>query len=291
MVRVLMTSLEVGLIFAVLAMGVLFTFKILDIADLSVEGTFPLGAFVYSALVMKGLHPYLGMFGALVAGGVAGYLTFLLYRKLNIAAILAGILTMTILYSVNLRIVGKANIPLFDYGNVFSQVEAIPPVIILGILVILIKATMDWFFKTEMGYRLIVTGDNATLLKNMGGKPDSYICLGLILSNALVSLAGSLMAQYQGFADAQMGATIIVTALASIIIGETLFSRIPWMKPSSRAIVGAVIYKIISGMAIELGLEPTDLKMITAFIVILFLSYDKVPRMKKIMGNKQEVQS
>ncbi|SHG99429.1 putative ABC transport system permease protein [Anaerosphaera aminiphila DSM 21120] len=273
---VLMASLEIGLIFSLLAIGVMLTYKILDIADLSVEGTFPLGAFVFSSVVMNGLSPYLGMLLSFCAGLLAGFLTFVLYKKLKIAPILAGILTMTILYSVNLRITGSSNVPLNNYDTIFSKLEFLPKVVILIVIVVLLKIIMDTFFKTEKGYLLIVTGDNESLVKSLGKNPDVYTMVGLMLANGLVSLSGCLMAQYQGFADAQMGATMIVTALASIIIGDTFMKNSRKLKMTTRAIIGAIAYRIIIGIAIDLGLNPNDLKAVTAITVIIFILYNNV---------------
>ncbi|NLY09023.1 MAG: ABC transporter permease [Tissierellia bacterium] len=271
---VYIASLETGLILSILAMGVVITYKILDIADLSVEGTFPLGAFVFAALAVKGANPFIATAISLVIGAIAGFVTFLLYKKLKVAAILSGILTMTMLYSVNLRLTGRSNVPLFNSPSIFSELENINRVVVLILIVIMAKLILDYFFKTEKGYLLIVTGDNESLVKSLGKNPDRYTCIGLMISNGMVALSGSLMAQYQGFSDAQMGATMIVTALASIIIGDTFLKNNRKLKNTSRAIIGAIAYKLMAGLAIELGLEPGDLKGITALIVIGFIAYN-----------------
>ncbi|WP_036729281.1 ABC transporter permease [Peptoniphilus mikwangii] len=289
---VLLASIEVGLIFAILSMGVVFTFKILDIADLSVEGTFPLGAFIFAKMITSGLGVYISMIFSFIFGLVAGLVTFLLYKKLKIASILAGILTMTILYSVNLRIMGKSNVALFDFDNLFVKFEKIPKGLILFAIVLIIKIIIDSFLKTERGYMLVITGDNESLVKSLGKNPDLYTMIGLMISNGLVSLSGALMSQYQGFADSQMGATIIVTALASIIIGDTFLKNSRKIKITTRAISGAIIYRIISGLAIHAGLDSSDLKMVTAFIVILFITYNnvsagRIKRIKKSVNNER----
>lgn len=286
---VLLPGLEMGLIFAVLAMGVMITFKILDIADLSVEGTFPLGAFIFAAFATRGLNPYLDLIFSFVAGTVAGLITFLLYRKLKIQAILAGILTMTMLYSINLRITGKSNVALFKVKSIFNIFPNIPKVLILFLIVLIIKLILDQFLKTERGYLLVVTGDNESLVKQLGKNPEVYMMAGLMISNGLVSFSGALISQYQGFVDVSMGSAIIVTALASIIIGDTFLKNSRKIKITTRAILGAIIYKIISGFAIDLGLNPNDLKLITALIVILFISYNNLTvdiKIKKILGRK-----
>jgi putative ABC transport system permease protein len=267
----ILTSLEQGLIFAVLAMGVTITYKILDIADLSVEGTFPLGAFVFAKFAMAGFSPVISSLLAFGYGAVAGLITALLFVKLRIRPLLAGILTMTMLYSFNLRLNGKANIPLFSYDSLFSDISAI---VLMVAVVVGIKILMDLFLKTEIGYLLIATGDNEALVRSLGENSNKYKIIGLMLANGLVALSGSLMAQYQGFVDITMGASIIVVALA---------------------IIGAVSYKLIGGIAIDLGLSPTDLRAISAIIVIVFISYNNFssPFIKSIkkQGGRARVKS
>lgn len=266
----MMTSLEQGLIFSVLAMGVFITYKILDIADLSVEGTYPLGAFVFAKAISMNQGPILSTAWAFVAGGLAGLLTAFLFTKLKITPLLSGILTMTILYSVNLRINGKSNVPLFSYSSIYDYGR---PILVLVVLVFLLKFMLDWFLKTEKGYLLIATGDNETLVRSLGQNSEAYKVLGLVLGNGLAALSGALMAQMQGFADITMGNSIIVIALASIIIGDAFFKNTTKLTLTTRSILGALTYRIIGGIAIDRGLDARDLKMISAVIVILFLSY------------------
>ncbi|WP_312810381.1 ABC transporter permease subunit [Sedimentibacter sp.] len=267
----IMTSMEQGLIFAVLAIGVTITYKILDFADLSVEGTFPMGAFIFARFITSGSSPVTSTILAFVFGTLAGLLTYTLNIKLKIKALLSGILTMTILYSVNLRLNGKSNIGLFSYDSIYQGFSTI---IVLVAMIAAIKIIMDLFLKTEIGYLLIATGDNETLVKSLGENANKYKLIGLMLSNGLVSLSGALMAQYQGFAEITMGTGIIVIAIASIIIGDTIIKNNKKLKNTTRAIAGALIYKFIGNLAIDLGLTPTDLKAINAIIVICFLSYN-----------------
>lgn len=274
MSSVITESIVMGLIFSVLTIGVFITFKILDFPDMSVEGTFPLGAFVFARALTMGMNSVTGMILAFVAGAIGGLITFVLYRKFKIQSILSGILTMTFLYSVNLRITGTSNITFFEYKTVFQMFEKIPKMLILLIIVLVIKILMDAFLKTEKGYLLLATGDNETLVKSLGKNPDKYICLGLMLSNALAALSGTLMAQSNGYADITMGQTIIVSALASITIGDAFLKNSRFVKRTTRAIFGAIIYRIIYGVAIQLGLEPSDLKGITAIIVVVFILYN-----------------
>lgn len=276
MSSVLMESLVTGLIFSILAIGVVITFKILNLADLSVEGTFPLGAFVFAKVLTLGYSPFLAMALAFVMGGVFGYLTYFLYKRLKIDAILAGILTMTILYTVNLRITGTSNVTFYDLDVIFSIFSSIPKIVILLIIVGLIKIIMDWFLKTEKGYLLLATGDNERLVKSLGENPNKFYAYGLILSNALVALAGSLMAQSTGYCDITMGQTIIVSALASIVIGDAFLKNAKFLNRTTRAIIGAVVYRVIFGIAISVGLQPSDLKAVTAIIVIIFIVYNNM---------------
>jgi len=265
------TSLEQGLIFAVLAMGVFLTYKVLDIADLSVEGTFPMGAFIFAKFISMGVDPIISTFIAFCFGTLAGLLTATLYIRLKIQPLLAGILTMTILYSTNLRINGRANIPLLSYNSVFNIG---PTLIVLVVIVLIIKVILDQFLKTEVGYLLIATGDNESLVRSLGASSNKYKLIGLMLANGLVGLSGALMAQMQGFADITMGSSIIVVALASVIIGDTIRKNSSKIKNTTRVIIGSIVYKIIGGIAIDLGLSPTDLKAISAIIVIVFISYN-----------------
>lgn len=267
------TSLEQGLIFAILAMGIFITFRILNVPDLSAEGTFPLGAFIFARFVTMGLNPIVSTLLAFLIGSLAGLLTSTLFIKLKIQPILAGILTMTTLYSVNLRVNGKSNVPLFSYDSVFDLGSTL--VVLVGV-VVAIKLLMDYFLNTETGYLLIATGDNETLVKSLGASSNKLKVMGFMLANGLVALSGALMAQYQGFAEITMGSGISVVALASIIIGDTFRRNSSRIRNTTRAIFGAVVYKIMGGIAIDLGLAPSDLKAISALIVIGFIAYNNL---------------
>lgn len=276
--ELILTSIEQGLIFSVLAIGVTITFKILDFADMSVEGTFPMGAFLFAKLITSGLSPLTSTLLSFLFGTLAGLITYTLNIKLKIKSLLSGILTMTILYSVNLRLNGKSNVGLFNYSTIYDWTEVLA---VLIIIIAIVKILMDLFMKTEIGYLLIATGDNETLVKSLGENANKYKLIGLMLSNGLVALSGAMMAQYQGFAEITMGTGIIVVAIASIIVGDTILKR-KKLKNTTRAIIGALVYKFIGAVAIDLGLEPTDLKAINAIIVILFLSYNNFsPELKR----------
>ena len=269
-------SLEQGLVFAVLAIGVFITYKILDFPDLSVEGTFPFGAFIFSKFMLLGLDPISSTLLSFIFGSLAGVLTYALHIKMKIAPILAGILTMTILYSVNLRVNGKANIPLYNYSSIFDYGNII---LILIVIVLLIKFLMDMFLKTERGYLLIATGDNETLVKSLGVNCNTYKLLGLMLSNALVALSGALLAQYQGFADINMGRGAIVIGLAAVIIGEAIFGKVfrNFGLKLLAVAFGAIIYYIVLQIVIWMGIDTDLLKLLSAVVVAIFLS---IPTMK-----------
>lgn len=282
----ILTSIEQGLIFSILAIGVTITFKILDFADMSVEGTFPMGAFIFAKFITAGFSPVISTLLSFAFGSFAGLITYTLNIKLKIKALLSGILTMTILYSLNLRLNGKSNIGLFSYNSIYDGFE---PAIVLILIVFTVKILMDLFLKTEIGYLLIATGDNETLVRSLGENSNKYKLIGLMLSNGLVGLSGALMAQYQGFSDINMGTSIIVVAIASIIVGDTILRNSRLLKLTSRAIIGALIYKFIGAVAIDLGLAPTDLKAINAIIVILFLSYNTFSPVKIKKARKLKV--
>lgn len=281
----LLTSLQQGLIYAILAMGVFMTYKILDIADLSVEGSFPLGAFLFAKFALYNLSPAVGIAVAFVGGCLAGLLTALLFIKLKIKPLLSGILTLTILYSVNLRINGKANIPLFKNPVIFGD-DKWMNVLLLIIIVFVIKLLIDLFLKTEIGYLLIATGDNEVLVTSLGENSNKYKIIGLALSNGLVAVAGSITSQMNGFADITMGSSIIVFALASIIIGDTILKSVTKIKGTTRAIMGAIVYQLIGGFAIDRGLPATDLKAATAIIVIIFIAINNLPNGWKLAGKE-----
>lgn len=275
--NLIMTTLEQGLIYALLATGVYVTFKILNIADLTVEGTFPMGALITAGLIGSGVNPLVATLIACLIGTIPGLISALLTIKLKIDNLLAGILTMTMLYSINLKLNGRSNVPISNSQSIFNILNTgnsyVDRLIILVIIVVVGKLALDLFMKTKMGYMLIVTGDNKSLVKSLGQNPNKYIIIGLMIANAYVALSGSLLAQSMRFADLQMGTGIIVIALASVIIGLTTFRNTD-INGSTRAIIGAIIYKIIGTLAIQAGLNPNDLKLINALIVIVFIAYN-----------------
>lgn len=265
--------LEQGLIFGIMALGVYITYKILDFPDLSVDGSFPLGGAVVALLLSLGINPILATISSLFAGMVAGFATGYINVKLKITNLLSGILVMISLYSINLRIMGKSNIPLFNYKTIFSN--NVKPVIIVFIFAIIIKILIDVMLKTKFGFILRVAGDNPQLVNSLGVDIGYIKILGLMLSNGLVALSGAIMAQYQGFSDAGMGTGIIVMGLASVIFGETVFKRYSWIVPTSMVLLGSILYKISIAFALKMGLAPTDLKLITALILVVIMGLNE----------------
>lgn len=274
---VILTVLEQGLIFGILALGVYLTYKVLDFADLSVEGTYPLGASITAILLSQGISPLLASFIALIGGMLAGAVTGFLHVKLKITNLLSGILVMSALYSVNLRIMGnKSNIPLFNTKTIFNQVTLINSTVTLLITIILItiivKLIIDLFLKTKFGFMIRSTGDNPQLVTTLGVNIGFVKIVCLMISNGLVALAGALSAQYQGFADVTMGTGTIVIGLAAVIFGEALFRKAKWILPTTMAIIGAILYQSCTAIALQIGFPPNDLKLLSALIVTLALA-------------------
>ena len=227
---VLLTVLEQGLIFGILALGVYLTYKVLDFADLSVEGTFPLGAAITAFLLTQDITPLLAVLISFLGGMLAGAVTGILHVKLKITNLLSGILVMSGLYSINLRIMGKANIPLFNEERIFSG--AIPILLTIVIIVVCVKIIVDLFLKTKFGFMIKATGDNPQLVTTLGVNLGWVKIVCLMVSNGLVALAGSLSAQYQGFADVGMGTGTIVIGLAAVIFGEAILKKARWILPT-----------------------------------------------------------
>jgi putative tryptophan/tyrosine transport system permease protein len=269
-----------GVLWAVMTLGVFITFRLLDFPDLTVDGSFALGGSVSAVLIVKcGLDPYLSLLVALVAGALAGWVTGLLHTKLKIPGILAGILTMIALYSINIRIMGQANMPLISIKTMLSPLEdalgfdkTIGSLIIGSVFSVGIVFAMYWFFGTELGSSIRATGNNERMVRAQGVDTDSMKNIGLMISNALVALSGALVAQSQGYADVGMGTGTIVIGLASVIIGEVIFGRrfAFWYRLLA-VVLGSVIYRVIIAVVLQLGLKSTDLKLLTAVIVALAL--------------------
>ena len=268
-----------SLILAIMAIGVYITFKILDFPDMTADGSYTMGAAISAAALVRGLNPIVGVLLAVVGGALAGMVTGLLHIKVKISNLLSGILTMGMLYSTNLRIMGKSNIPLFTFPNLFKG--DIPPVLIALIFVLIAKILLDLFLKTGLGYTLKGVGDNEQMIKSLGINIGNIKILGLMISNALISLSGALMAQFQGFADVTMGIGTLVLGIASIIIGLTLFKKIRAVKATTAILIGAFIYQFTIYFALNLGMLSTDLKLISSLVIVAFLAVGNLQLKKK----------
>lgn len=286
---------EQGMIYAVMALGMYITYKILDFPDMTVDGSFPLGASLSAVLISQGMNPYLTLLLSFAAGLVAGTITGLIHVKLKVRDILASIIMMTALYSVDLRIAGKANLPIYNCDNIYNNrvmdrifAGVLAPyknLIMIAVIVLLVKCVLDWYLKTKSGYLLKAVGDNETLVTSMGIDKGKIKILGLAIANGLVSLSGSMFAQQQRFFDASMGVGTAVIGLASVIIGTALFGQISAFGFSISVILGSILYKGCVAAAIRIGLQSTDLKLVTAvlFLLILVLS----SRIEKHQGKKR----
>lgn len=264
-----------GLIWGVMAIGVYITFRVLDFADLTVDGTLATGGAAMVMSIMAGCNVYLALLIAFVAGCLAGLVTGILNTAFGIPPILAGILTQLALYSINLRILGKANQPVsgYKYNLICSMTKLNQALIVATIFVLVIIALLYWFFGTEIGHAIRATGTNANMARANGININSTKIIALVLSNGLVALAGGLLAQYQGYADINMGRGAIVIGLAAVIIGEVLFGKIfkNFALKLLAVAIGGIIYYIVMQFVISLGLNTDDLKLLTAAVVAVFL--------------------
>ncbi|MDR0213853.1 MAG: ABC transporter permease [Comamonas sp.] len=285
-------AIEIGLIFSLVALGVFISFRLLRFPDLTVDGSFPLGGAVCAILISTGTNPWLATLAGTAAGAVAGFITGWLNVKLKIMDLLASILMMIGLYSVNLRIMGGPNVPLINDPTLFTmlQPESVPdyvmrPIIMLG-FVIVAKLALDWFFATERGLAIRSTGSNARMARAQGVNTGAMILLGMAISNGLVGLAGALFVQTQGGSDISMGIGTIVIGLAAVIVGETILPsrRIIWA--TLAVVLGAVVYRFFIAAALNIdaiGLKAQDLNLVTAVLVTIALV---IPQIKKKLKKK-----
>lgn len=285
----ILSILEQGLIYGILALGLLITYRILDFPDLTVDSSFPLGAAISAVLTLQGMAPWLTLIMGALAGAVAGLITGIIHVKCKVRDLLSGIITMTALYSINLRIAGKANVPLFGGETLFrsSFTKSLPQwiapyatVIIILLIALLAKLLLDLFLKTKAGYLLRAAGDNAAVVTTLAKDQGSVKIMGLMIANALVALAGAVMCQQQRFFDISMGTGTMVIGLASVIIGTNLFKSLSFMKSTTMVIAGSFLYKACVSIAISLGLEATDMKLITAVLFLIILVASQAKRKK-----------
>lgn len=296
-------AVELGIIYAIMALGVYLTFRVLDFPDLTVEGSFVTGAAVAALSIMNGFSPLIATVFGTLAGFLAGCLTGILHTKGKINALLSGILMMIALYSINLRIMGAPQISLLNETTIKDQlisiwektgidpllnnilaslgVERLPAtwgiLIIMTVIIVIIKVIMDYYLKTEVGLALRATGDNQRMIRSFSANTDNLIIVGVGIANGLVALSGSLIAQHGGFADVGMGIGLIVIGLASVIIGEALFGTKTIFRATLAVILGAIIYRIVVTLALRFEfLETGDMKLITAILVIIALVTPKI---------------
>ena len=287
MIDILIGILEQGFIYGILALGVYITYSILDFPDLSVDGTFPMGAAVAAIMIVNGMNPWLALVMAFLAGAAAGLVTGLIHVKGHVRDLLSGIITMTALYSINIHIAGgKSNLAIFTGKTIFnSGIAAMLPdvlqpyraLIISALLILICKLLMDWYLNTKSGFLLYAAGDNHQVVTALAEDQGKVKILGLVLANGLVALSGAVLCQQQRFFDVSMGPGSIVLGLAAVIIGTNLFKNFGFVKGTTAAIVGAVLYKACYAGAIALGMEAIDMKLITAmlFLVVLMINTGK----------------
>ena len=290
----LMGALEIGLIFALVALGVWISFRVLDFPDLTADGSFPLGGAVAAVLIVGGWNPWLACGVAALAGAGAGLVTGWLNVRLNILQLLASILTMIALYSINLRIMGRANVPLLRTETLFTPLREagllgtfVSVAILAGLLALFVIALV-WFLSTDVGLALRATGDNEGMARAQGINTDLMKCLGLSLSNGMVALSGALFAQYQGSADIGMGIGLIVAGLASVIIGQALLPSRRFIFATLAVVVGSVVYRLVIQVALGLGFDPNDMKLISAVLVILALLLPRLTVFRRMRARSRQ---
>ena len=290
--NLIVSSIGQGLLWALLGLGLYLTFRILDFADMTVEGTFPLGAASAVAAITHGVNPFLATLIAIGAGMLAGLITGLLYTKGKIPSLLAGILTMTAAYSVNLRIMGKSNVSLLGQKTLFSGsfMRSLPQYfdsVFLGIVTItIITVILIFFLSTDYGQAFIATGDNPTMAKSFGIHTDTMVIIGLMVSNGIVGLCGALIAQNNGYADINMGIGTIVIALASIIIGEVAFGELTLNQRLVAVTLGSIIYRIILLVVLQLGFSANDLNLISSIVLAICMM---LPQLQERIHLKQPI--
>ncbi len=287
-----LSVLEQGMIYAIMALGIYITYTILDFPDLTVDGSFPLGAALSAVMISKGINPVLTLAVSFAAGVLAGTITGLIHVKLKVRDLLSGIIMMTALYTVNLRIAGRANLPIYNKKTIFDNdiVTAVfrgslapyATLIIILVITVLMKVLLDWYMSTKSGYLLRAVGDNETIVTSMGVDRGAIKIIGLAIANGLVTLSGSIFAQQQRYFDMSMGTGTMVIGLASVIIGISLLKKVTFLKMTTSVIIGSIIYKACVAIAIKLGMPSSDLKLITAvlFLIILVIGMERKKKVK-----------
>ncbi|PKN06051.1 MAG: ABC transporter permease, partial [Deltaproteobacteria bacterium HGW-Deltaproteobacteria-7] len=272
-------ALNLGFLYAFVAIGIYITFRIHDFPDITVDGTFTTGAAVTSVLVVAGIHPLLAVAASFLACTAAGSITALINTRLNVNSLLAGILVMTGLYSINLHIMGRSNIPLLDTSEFFTLLDRVNPglpheiwtALCLTIIMAASWMAISFFFKTDFGLSMRASGNNPVMASAAGINVDRVKIFGVAIANGLVGISGGLVAQYQGFADIGMGIGTVVTGLASVIIGESILKKHSVYVWIASAVIGSVIFRFMIAIALYAGMDPVDLKLLTAIFVLITL--------------------
>ena len=276
----LLGVLEQGLIYAILALGVYITFKILNFPDMTVDSSFPLGAAVTALMISNGIDPLWSLPASLLAGALAGTITGVIHVRFHVGDLLSGIIVMTGLYSVNLHIAGRSNVQLFSFDTLFKNplISGLPAgvqmyalVIVLALLTLLVKLLMDGYLATRSCFLLRATGDNPTLVASLAKDSGRVKILGLAIANGLVALAGCVMCQYQRYFDISMGTGTLVLAVASVIVGTQLLRGLRFLKATTAVVLGSILYKACVALALSLGLSPFDLKLVTAVLLLIII--------------------
>lgn len=286
----LLSVLEQGLIYAIMALGMYITYKILDFPDMTVDGSFPMGAAGACVLIIRGIPPVLTLPVCFLGGAFVGMLTGVIHVKLKVRDLLSGIIMMTALYTVNLRIAGQANLPIYNKNTIFDnesvnrlfggRLSAYKTVIIIFVIAFLTKYLLDWYMSTKSGFLLRAAGDNDTIVTSLGKDKGMVKIAGLSIANGLVAMSGCVFAQQQRFFDISVGTGTAVIGLASVIIGTSLFRRLSFLQVTTSVVIGSVIYKGCVALAVRMGLAASDLKLITAvlFLAILVLGMERKRR-------------
>lgn len=282
MIDLILGVLEQGFMYGILALGVYISYTILNFPDMTTEGSYPLGAAVTALLILKGLNPWLTCIIAFASGILAGLFTGLVHIKLRVLNLLAGILTMTALFSINIRIAGRSNQSLAKYDTIFNSglsnlfPKNISSLIIILLVIISIKILLDLFLKTKAGFLLRATGDNSQMITSLAQDVGRVKILGLGLANGFVALSGSILCQNQRFFDVNMGSGVVVIGLSSVILGQSIFKRLSFMKATTMVIIGSILYKLCISVALNLGMPSSDMKLITAIIFIITLLLNNI---------------
>lgn len=273
---ILIGVMEQGLIYGIAALGIYITYKILDFPDLTADGSFSFGAAITTVLILCGVNPILCIIISALGGCICGCITGIIHVKLKVRDLLAGIITMMALYSVNLRIVGKANTSIMKENTIFNliKIDNFTVVFIMLIIVLILKILLDLYLKTRSGYLLKAVGNNPNVVVSLGRDDGNIKIWGLALGNSLVAISGSLLCQQQGFFEITMGNGVMVMALASVIIGLSLLKNVKWVSDTVSVLVGSIIYKLAVTFALYIGFEASDIKLITAvvFLIVLIIS-------------------